>query len=114
MYRMKTADNTLYADAIRYIRLHENGCYVECHQTKAEGICAKVHVDETVEVETAEGEIITETVATLRDTVFALTEGAMHGTEPLCLSIESVAVDELLAGQQAQEALNIILGGETV
>lgn len=114
MYRLKTADATLYADAIRYIRVHENGCYVACHQTKAEGICAKVHVDETVEVETAEGEIITETVATLRDTVFAITEGALHGTEPVCISIEGVAANELLEGQHAQEALNIILGGEVV
>lgn len=101
MYRLNTADGTVYADAIRYIRLHENGCYVECHMTQAEGICAKVH--ETLE----------EVGATLTDTVYALTEGAMHGTEPLCMSIESVAANELLAGQEAQEIMNILMGGDT-
>lgn len=114
MYRLKTADSTLYADEIRHIRVHENGCFVECHLTEAEGICAKVHVDETVEVVMDDGVVVTKVVKTLVDTVFALAEGAMHGTEPLCVSIESVAADELLAGQQAQEALNIILGGEAV
>ena len=67
----------------------------------AEGICAKVH--ETLE----------EVGATLLDTVFALSEGVMHGTEPLCVSIESVTADELQEGQEALEILRI-LGGEVV
>ena len=95
MYGLVTADGTLYADTIRYIRLHENGCYVECRQAIAEGICAKMH-------------------ETLTDTVFALEEGAMHGTEPLCLSIISEEEIEQMKLAETEELLNILLGGETV
>lgn len=102
MYRLITADETLYAETIRYIRLHENGCYVECSQAKAEGICAKVH--ETLE----------EGGDTLTDTVLALKEGALHGTEPLCLSIISEEEAKRMELVETEELLNIILGGETV
>lgn len=100
MYRLITADGTLYADTIRYIRLHENGCYVECSQPRAEGICAKVH--ETLE----------EGGDTLTDTVLALKEGALHGTEPLCLSIISEEEIEQMKLAETQELLNILLGGD--
>lgn len=101
MYRLKTADGTVYADGIRYIRLHENGCYVECHMTQAEGICAKVQGT------TGCGD------PTLVDIVYVLEAGAMHGHEPVCISVEEVALEEQMAGQEAQEIL-AILGGETV
>lgn len=101
MYGLVTADGTLYADSIRYIRVHENGCYVECSRAKAEGICAKVH-------ETQEDGSETLTV-----TVFALKEGALHGTEPLCLSIISEEEIEQMKLAETEEILRI-LGGETV
>jgi len=76
MYRIKTTDKTLYTDAIRYVRLHKNGCYVECMEDVAEGICAKVHEDRE------------EIGTVLTDTVFALSDGMMQGTEAVCTSIE--------------------------
>lgn len=102
MYGLVTADGTLYADSIRYIRLHENGCYVECRQAIAEGICAKMH-------ETPE-----DGSETLTDTVFSLKEGALHGTEPLCLHVISEEEIEQMKLAETEELLNIILGGETV
>ena len=100
MYRIKTADKTLYTDAIRYVRLHKNGCYVACLDDVAEGICAKVH------------ERMEEVGTVLQDTVFALTEGAMHGTEAVCLEIEAdfEATTALLQdGQDAQDTQAILL-----
>lgn len=101
MYRLNTADGTVYADGIRYIRLHENGCYVECHMTQAEGVCAKVQGT------TEDGE------STVVDMVYAFEAGTMHGHEPVCISVEEVTLDEQMAGQEAQEIL-AILGGESV
>lgn len=98
VFRLKTADKTLYADTISYIRIHDNGCFVDCHMTKADGICAKVH--ETLE----------EVGATLTDVVFALPGKELHGDEPVCEFIERVAANELTDGQEAQEILNILLG----
>lgn len=100
MYRIKTTDETLYTDAIRYIRLHKNGCYVACLDDIADGICAKVHEDRE------------EVGTVLEDTVFALYEGGMRGTEPVCVSIEQdpeLTVEELYKGQHAQDVLAILL-----
>lgn len=100
MYRIKTIDKTLYTDAIRYIRLHKNGCYVACLDDVAEGICAKVHEDRD------------EIGTVLEDTVFALYDGGMRGTEPVCVSMEQdpeVTVEELYQGQHAQDVLAILL-----
>ena len=100
MYRIKTTDKTLYTDAIRYIRLHKNGCYVACLDDVAEGICAKVHEDRD------------EVGTVLEDTVFALYEGGMRGTEPVCVSMEQdpeITVEELYKGQHAQDVLGILL-----
>lgn len=100
MYRIKTTDKTLYTDAIRYIRLHKNGCYVACEQNEAEGICAKVH------------ERIEEVGTVLQDTVFALADGDMHGTEPVCREIEAdveITTAVMQEGQDAQDILAILL-----
>lgn len=101
MYRIKTADKVYYTDAIRYIRLHKNGCYVACLDDVAEGICAKVHED------------IDEVGTVLNDTVFAFNEGGMKGAEPICLAIEIdpvLTVEELYKGQHAQEILAVLIG----
>ena len=100
MYRIKTTNKTLYTDAIRYIRLHKNGCYVACLNDVAEGICAKVHEDRE------------EVGTVLEDTVFALYEGGMRGTEPVCVSMEQdpeITVEELYKGQHARDILAILL-----
>ena len=100
MYRIKTTNKTLYTDAIRYIRLHKNGCYVACLDDVAEGICAKVHEDRE------------EVGTVLEDTVFALYEGGMRGTEPVCVSMEQdpeITVEELYKGQHARDILAILL-----
>ena len=100
MYKIKTADKTLYTDAIRYIRLHKNGCYVACLDDVAEGICVKVHEDRD------------EVGTVLGDTVFALYEGGMRGNEPVCVSMEQdpeITVEELYKGQHAQDVLGILL-----
>ena len=48
---------------------------VMCHAIDAEGICVKLPTT----VETEDGE----TIQALTDTVFALKDGALHGTEPV-------------------------------
>lgn len=100
MYRIHTNNKAFYTDAIRYIRLHTNGCYVACAEDKAEGICAKVH------------ENIEEVGTVLTDTVFVLAEGAMHGTEPVCTSIEKdieITTELLQSGQDAMEEIEEML-----
>lgn len=66
-----------YVDSPIYIFLHDNGCYVPCAEKDAEGVCVKLPT--TVEIEN--GEII----QTLTDTVFALKDGGLHGTEPVAI-----------------------------
>lgn len=101
MFRIMTEDKTLYTDAIRYIRLHKNGCYVACPQEQAEGVCAKVH------------EEMDEVGMVLDDSVFVFTEGAMHGTEPVCVSLEKdieITTEMLQEGHNAKEALAVLMG----
>lgn len=101
MIKLTTADRVLYTDALRYIRLHSNGCYVACAESEAEGICAKVH-EEMEEVGTV-----------LCDSVFALSEGSMLGTEPLCTKIEKdieITTEMMQEAEDAQTVLAILLG----
>lgn len=100
MYRIKTTDKTLYTDAIRYIRLHKNGCYVACEQDEAEGICAKVH------------ENMEEVGTVLQDTVLALSNGVMTGAEPVCEEIDAdveITTAVMQEGQNAIDVLSILL-----
>lgn len=78
-----------YSDTAVFIRLHENGCYVPCAKAEAEGFCVKIaqtRVDEETGEETVE----------LRDTVYALREGSLRGTEPVA-SLEEISGAMLLA-----------------
>ncbi|MGI6026520.1 MAG: hypothetical protein ACOX7G_06090 [Candidatus Scatomorpha sp.] len=84
-----------YADLPVYILLHSNGCYVPCSEKDAEGVCVKLPA--TVETEGGE------TMQVLTDTVFALKDGALHGTEP-------VAALEWIDGAML---LNMLGGGST-
>lgn len=59
-----------YSETIVYIKLHGNGCYVPCAKSEAEGFCIKPAVEMDTETR-------------LVDTVYALTEGGLSGTEPI-------------------------------
>ena len=70
-----------FSETLVYIKLADNGCYVPCEQDAAAGFCVKLpyeYIDE-------DGEPI----KTVIDTVFALFEGALTGTEPVG-SVEEV------------------------
>lgn len=74
MYKVTLPNSTEYLVAVRFITLHSNGCYVLCEEKAADGICIKLPITLTNE-ETGE------TYETMQDTVFALKEGGLHGTE---------------------------------
>ena len=63
-----------YADSIVLIRLHNNGCYVPCKETEADGFCAKMAVN-MMDEEGIENQV-------LSDMVFHLTDHTLKGTEP--------------------------------
>ena len=63
-----------YADSIVPIRLHNNGCYVPCKETEADGFCAKMAV--TITDEDRNDNHV------LSDMVFHLTGHTLKGTEP--------------------------------
>jgi len=95
MYKI-TKDNSLigYSETAVYIKLHQNGSYVPCNMNEAEGVCVKLpftytHIDEETKEEV--------TVNTVKDTVFALKENALHGTEEV-VSLEEINGALLLQG----------------
>lgn len=64
-----------YADSVIPIRLHQNGCYVPCEESEADGFCAKKAILQTDE----EGN----EYRTLTDTVYRTEGHTMKGTEPV-------------------------------
>ena len=64
-----------YADSVIPIKLHQNGCYVPCGESEAEGFCAQKAVTRTDE----EGN----EYRTLTDTVYRTKGHTMKGTEPV-------------------------------
>ena len=101
MYKV-TVDGVFagYSDTAVFVRLHENGCYIPCEETEAEGVCVKL----PYEFQDDEGN----TVRTVEDIVFSLTEGGLsdieqvaeleHASGPLMLSEAEAVVDILLGG----------------
>ena len=88
-----------YADSIVLIRLHGNGCYVQCKEAEAEGFCAKMAVTIT-DREGTEHQV-------LSDMVFHLTDHTLKGTEP------EGSYDEMGAAlplTDAENAAKILLG----
>lgn len=64
-----------YADSVVNIRLHENGSYVPCAESEAQGFCAKMAVPmKDVDGNEYHG---------LSDTVFCLAGYELSGTEPV-------------------------------
>lgn len=92
-----------YSDTAVFIRLHENGCYVPYDEAEADGVCVKL----PYEIQDSEGQ----TVRTVEDTVFALEEGGLSGTEPVAeiehtngsLVIAELAPDTYTAARRATE-----------
>lgn len=64
-----------YADRVIPIRLHQNGCYVPCGESEAEGFCAQKAITQTDK----EGN----EYRALADTVYRTERHAMKGTEPV-------------------------------
>lgn len=101
MYKV-TVDGVFagYSDTAVFVRFHENGCYIPCEETEAEGVCVKL----PYEFQDDEGN----TVRTVEDIVFSLSEGGLSGIEqvaelehasgPLMLSEAEAVVDILLGG----------------
>lgn len=101
MYKViRNGSTTAYSDSLVWIKLHQNGSYVQTDQSQAEGFCVKVPVLTTDE-ETGES------VQTLQDVVYALEPGGLHGTEPVA-SLEGFS--GAIAIQDQQEILDILTG----
>ena len=90
-----------YADSIVLIRLHNNGCYVSCEETEADGFCAKMAVTLTDE----DGK----KYQALSDTVFHFAGHTLKGTEPAGSYEEMSAALPLT---DAETAAKILLGEE--
>lgn len=88
-----------YADSVIPIRLHQNGCYVPCGESEAEGFCAKLAVTITDE-EGTEHQV-------LSDRVFHLPGYTLKGTEPEGSYEEMGAALPLT---DAENAAKILLG----
>lgn len=92
MYKIICDGETVgYSDTLVYIKLHQNGCYVQCGRDDAEGVCAKI----ASKISDDEGHDI----FTVADTVFSLPNRSMHGDERTC------TVEEM-CGQLEIENLN--------
>lgn len=77
MYKIISGKTEHYVDNIVFIRLNpESGCYVICDEKEADGICTKVPKQIIVE---------NETINTCEDTVFAIKDSGLHGTEKVCV-----------------------------
>lgn len=90
-----------YADSIVLIRLHDNGCYVPCKETEADGFCAKMAVTITDE-EGTEHQV-------LSDMVFHFADHTLKGAEPEG-SYEQMGA--ALPLTDAETAAKILLGEE--
>lgn len=90
-----------YADSIVLIRLHDNGCYVPCKETEADGFCAKMALTIRDE-EGVEHQV-------LSDMVFHLADHTLKGTEPEG-SYEQMGAAIPLT--DAETAAKILLGEE--
>ena len=102
MYAVKQ-DGTFagYADSIVLIRLHSNGCYVQCKEEEADGFCAKMAVT-IMDEEGIEHQV-------LSDMVFHLADHTLKGTEPEGSYEEMGAALPLT---DAETAAKILLGEE--
>lgn len=103
MYKV-TVDGALagYSDTAVFVRLHENGCYIPCDETEAEGVCVKL----PYEFEDDEGN----TVRTVEDIVFSFEAGGLSGIEQVA-ELERTSGSLMLA--EAEAVVDILTGGDT-
>lgn len=96
MYQIISGDSKYYVDNIVYIKLNDkNGCYVICDEQDAGGVCVKV----PMEITNDDGTVVT----TCMDTVFAIKEGGLRGTESLCrIEPAKIALDYFNAMMSAE------------
>lgn len=101
MYSITSNGKTHYVDNITYIKLNpNNGCYVITDEAHTEGICVKVPKEMTDENNN--------TFNTCEDTVFAIKEGGLHGTEEICtIEPAKIAMDYFNA-KQSEELINML------
>ena len=102
MYRIIVGGNTVYSDAVTFIRLAENGSYTSCSETEAEGVCAKIARDKTDE----NGESITQ----IADEVYRVSENGLNKVEPLATVTFAEGTAPLTVNQTRQAALERISG----
>ena len=86
-----------YADSVVNIRLHENGSYVPCAESEAQGFCAKM----ARELTTEDNESITGMV----DTVYCFNKKVMHGDEPIGSFEQINGAAQLMNSENAVTAL---------
>ena len=86
-----------YADSVVSIRLHENGSYVPCAESEAQGFCAKIARELTTEDD--------ESVTVMVDTVYCFNEKVMHGEEPIGSFEQINGAAQLMNSENAVTAL---------
>lgn len=86
-----------YADSVVIIRLHENGSYVPCAESEAQGFCAKMAVPMKDESGNE--------YHGLSDTVFCLDGHELSGTEPVGSYEEMGAAVPLTDAENAAKIL---------
>lgn len=95
-----TKEGTLdgYSDSVVFIKLHQNGCYVPCDEAGADGFCAKIAREMTLE----DGASITMPI----DTVYCFDGKTLHGSEPTgsCEQINGAAL--LLDSENSAAAMS--------
>ena len=85
MYHVYVNDESIGDYNVVFIYLGKNGSYVPCRKKDAEGICIKVPREEPLEIRDDDSdEAVQEMTTVYDDSVFALREGALKGTEPVC------------------------------
>lgn len=88
---------TGYADSVVSIRLHENGSYVPCAESEAQGFCAKMARELTTEDD--------ESITGMVDTVYRFNEKVMHGDEPIGSFEQINGAVQLMNSENAVTAL---------
>lgn len=104
MYQITSAQvksgKAQYADKLTFIKVNpESGCYVICDESEAEGVCVKIPVEVTNEENT---------IVTCEDTVFALKEGGLNGTEPVCVISQAEVAEDYFNAKRSAELLAMI------
>lgn len=100
MYQITVGEEKHIVDGIIYVKLNpESGCYVICNEKEADGVCVKVPKELTDE---------NGTISTCEDTVFAIKEGGLNGTEAICRIEPAQIAMEYFDAKMSAELLAMI------